>query len=246
MTTLGDPFTVLESVDSTNNYAMAQVSAGLATHGAAFFTGQQTAGKGQRNKSWNSGIDENLALSIVVEPGLAIHEQFYFSAAIALASYDLVKIEAGAGVSIKWPNDIYWRDKKAAGILIENKLKGAVWTFSIVGIGLNLNQLHFDPALVNPVSLSQVSGKTYDLLHSARQLCTCVDNRFRQLHERNKPAILEEYNSVLYKKGELIRLIKDGTAFETIVQGVNESGQLVTGKSPGQTFTPGEIQWVHD
>lgn len=108
-------------MDSTNNYAMAQVYAGLAKHGMAWFANEQFAGKGQRGKDWITQPGENIALSIVLQPNfIEPFNQFQVSAAVALGVFDFFSKYAGDETKIKWPNDIYWRDRKAGGILIEN------------------------------------------------------------------------------------------------------------------------------
>src|SRR5688572_2022740 len=168
---IGQPFTILSSVDSTNNYAMARVQAGLAQHGAAWFAHEQTAGKGQRNKHWLTNPSENILLSVVLQPfTLTASEQFLLSASVALACCDFYKNYAGEETSIKWPNDLYWRDRKAGGILIENNFRGSEWVFAIAGIGININQTSFDPALPNPVSLKQITGKNFNVIQLAREL----------------------------------------------------------------------------
>ncbi|HUM64961.1 MAG TPA: biotin--[acetyl-CoA-carboxylase] ligase, partial [Chitinophagaceae bacterium] len=164
-TRIGEPFIELLSVDSTNNYALTQVRAGLAQHGTAFFAHEQLAGKGQRGKSWTAAPDSSLILSVVVDPHpLAIGQQFQLSACIALAGLALLRKYAGGNVAIKWPNDLYWRDRKAGGILIENIIGAKTvetrsanedpsygeWQWAIVGIGINLNQEFFPEELKNP------------------------------------------------------------------------------------------------
>lgn len=100
---------------------MAQVRSGLAKHGDGFFAMAQVKGKGQRGKTWITEPGANIILTLVLQPSpLALTQQFIFSAAIALAVRDFFSFYAGEETSIKWPNDIYWRDRKAGGILIEN------------------------------------------------------------------------------------------------------------------------------
>ncbi|WP_315818363.1 biotin--[acetyl-CoA-carboxylase] ligase [Paraflavitalea speifideaquila] len=121
--TIGQRLIILPVIDSTNNYAMAQATAGLASHGTVYFALQQTAGKGQRGKTWHTTPGENIMMSVVIQPqALITNQQFLLSAAIALGCYDFFKTYAGEETSIKWPNDIYWRDRKAAGILIESRV----------------------------------------------------------------------------------------------------------------------------
>jgi BirA family biotin operon repressor/biotin-[acetyl-CoA-carboxylase] ligase len=180
---IGHSFIELKSVDSSNNYAMERVHAGSASHGAIFFAHEQWAGKGQRGKSWLSSPGENIVISAVLEPVfLPITRQFALSTAIALSSHDLISRYAGIEeISIKWPNDLYWRDRKAGGILIENSFRGAHWLFAIAGIGINVNQVEFPAGLQNPVSLRQITGRRFNAVELARELGNCLERRFEQL-----------------------------------------------------------------
>ena len=164
-------FNILDTVDSTNNYAMAKVHAGMARHGMVWFTREQTAGKGQRGKSWKSDKGKNIAMSLVLEPGrLQINDQFHLSAAVAISCFEFFAAFAGEETKIKWPNDLFWRDRKAGGILIENVLQGKIWKWAVVGIGLNINQTKFDKSILNPVSLKQITGKTFDIIELGKSL----------------------------------------------------------------------------
>ena len=138
---IGHSFTALQSVDSTNNYAMAQVHAGLARHGMAIFAREQYAGRGQRGRTWVAAPGDNITMSVVLEPHfLSLSQQFQLSAALSLAIHDFLQSFTLTPFYIKWPNDLYWGDRKAAGILIESILKGDKWAFAVAGIGININQ----------------------------------------------------------------------------------------------------------
>lgn len=248
-------FTVLDSVDSTNNYAMAKVHAGLAKHGDGWYAHHQTTGKGQRGKKWHTGKGKNIALSIVIEPlPLLISEQFKLSAAIALACYDFFCAYAGDETKIKWPNDIYWRDRKAGGLLIENVIgKSATttkpankssWKFAIAGIGININETSFDPVLTNPVSLKQITGKDFEPVELAKQLHQIILKRVSEIHEKPFEILLKEYNKHLYKINEPVWLKKNGIDFESVIKGVTESGQLFTTDRIDNFFDFGEVEWI--
>ena len=156
---LGSPFIELLSVDSTNNYALTKLHAGLTQHGAAFFAHEQIAGKGQRGKTWISEKDANLILSVVINPHhlLELTQQFLLSACVAVSAAEFFSRYAGDATRIKWPNDLYWSDRKAGGILIENIIGSqrsdtespiASWLWAVAGIGININQItrHFNSA----------------------------------------------------------------------------------------------------
>ncbi|MES2430447.1 MAG: biotin--[acetyl-CoA-carboxylase] ligase [Bacteroidota bacterium] len=245
MSSLSDQFHILPSVDSTNNYAMAKAHAGMAKSGDCYFTPLQINGKGQMGKQWLSGENENIALSIVVAPdGLKIPDQFYLSAVVSIACLDFFTAYAGDETKIKWPNDIYWRDRKAGGILIENVFKGKDWLWSVIGIGLNLNQGAFDDQLKNPVSLKQITGKNFDTVELARQLHLKVYNAIIELKANSFETVLERYNSLLFKLNERVKLKKGTAVFETVIKGVNEQGQLLTMDTLPQEFNFGEVSWV--
>lgn len=242
MYSIGNSFIILESVDSTNNYAMAKVHAGLAKHGDAYFSMTQTAGKGQRGKTWKSGNGENIILSCIIQPDmLSLTNPFILSMTIALSCYDFVNHYTCSDTTIKWPNDIYWRDRKAGGILIENRIKGNEWQYAVVGIGLNINQISFSPNLINPVSLKQITGNTYNIVNLAKELCDYIQNR---LDMNNRETILEEYNRHLYKSNKKVILKIKNSVFETFIRGVNADGQLITYNIKEEFFNWGEVEWV--
>jgi BirA family biotin operon repressor/biotin-[acetyl-CoA-carboxylase] ligase len=245
MPVIGQYFNALKSVDSTNNYAMRQVHAGLAKHGVAYLAYEQTAGKGQRGKTWTTSPGETITISLVLEPsGIIISNRFLLSIAIALGCYDLVNQYAGDDTKIKWPNDIYWRDRKAGGILVENVIMGSEWKFAIAGIGLNINQENFPDFPITPVSLKQITGKTSDIEALAKALCACLEMRYQSLLQGHGHELLLEYNDHLYKKNETIRIRKNNIVFEALVKNVNEVGELVTETAIQESFSIGEVEWI--
>lgn len=245
MQSIGKPFTELKEVNSTNNYAMAMAQKGAAKHGEAWFAHHQTKGKGSRGKSWNSSAGENIILSVLLQPGNDIlpSQSFYLTAAVALAAYDFFRKYAVDDVSVKWTNDVYWRDRKAAGILIENVVRGNHYLWSVVGIGMNINQTVFDEALPNPVSLKQITGKTYNVVALAKELCECLQHRYEQL-QKSKESILNDYNEVLYKRNEKVKLKKNNIAFTGIIKQVDALGFLEVEDGLQPQFAFGEIEWV--
>lgn len=241
------PFIVLPVTDSTNNYAMAQVKAGLAVPGTAFLALEQTAGKGQRGKSWQAPPGVNIMMSRVIDPApLPLAEQFALSAAVALGCYDFFKKYAGAeDCRIKWPNDLYWQDRKAGGILIENLLSASgEWKTAIAGTGININQAAFPDSVTGAVSLLQITGKQHDLLDLARELYTSIGNWLERLKTDGPLPVLEAYNRVLYRNGETVKLRKEGMVFQTRVLGVNLQGQLLTADPVAQCWDHGMVEWV--
>jgi BirA family biotin operon repressor/biotin-[acetyl-CoA-carboxylase] ligase len=243
-------------VDSTNNYARSLIHEGLAQHGMAVFTHDQVAGKGQRGKVWVSEKDANITMSIVLKPGLLLSEQFQLSACAAVAVHDFFSHYAGENTKIKWPNDLYWQDRKAGGILIENVVQSresgvgnrepetSGWLWAIIGMGININQTGFDPDLPNPVSLKQITGKSFDPIVLAKELCSVLNNYFQQLITDGFHSIYTQYLAHLYKKKEAVKLKKGSRVFEAIIKGVSPAGLLMTQHSIEEEFNFGEVEWV--
>ncbi|MEO6542128.1 MAG: biotin--[acetyl-CoA-carboxylase] ligase, partial [Ferruginibacter sp.] len=208
-------FTILDTVDSTNNYAMGRVHAGMAKHGMLWFAKEQTAGKGQRGKAWQMEKGKSIAMSLVLEPRrLQIKDQFHLSAVVALACFEFFETYAGDETKIKWPNDLFWRDRKAGGVLIENKYQGKAWKWAVVGIGININQTAFDKFLINPVSLKQITGKNFDTIDLAKELYALLMKNLAE--QRTIEQIILQYNERLYKVNKTVTLKKGEIKFDTV------------------------------
>ena len=145
-----------DEISSTNDWLIERISTQKFHEGTVVLASFQTKGKGQRGSEWLSQANKSLTFSVLLKPSflLPIHA-FDLSICVALAlSVSLNKLRLG--FKIKWPNDIYFQDKKIAGILIENQMSQSVYQNAIVGIGLNVNQVHFDD-LSNAISLTSTN-----------------------------------------------------------------------------------------
>lgn len=241
---IGEPFIQLAKVDSTNNYAMAQIHNGLAQHGSTWFALSQTAGKGQRGKRWNAAEGVNILQTVVIDAS-AFHlsNPFVLTMLVANACYGFFSKYAGDETSIKWPNDIYWRDRKAGGILIENVIRGTKWAWALVGTGININQTAFAD-LPNPVSLKQITGKTYNSVELGMELCTHLDRHYNNYLKEGAAPVLETYNQHLYMKDRKVQMKKENIVFECTVDKVNMNGDLVVKGCSWEHFTFGEVEWL--
>lgn len=235
---------VLEKVDSTNNYAMALIQRAEATNGNAVFAMEQTNGKGRRGKWWNSHIGDNIILSITAQmQWLPVSKQFELSVAAALGCHDFVSKYNPSTTSIKWPNDIFINDSKAGGILIENLIKGTLWQWAVIGIGININQVDFEKYNLPPISLKQITGNDYNVLKMAEELHALVLKRIDELKSGEFSKMLEEYNENLYGKGRLAKLKKQNIVFETKIVGVSDAGQLITNDALERRFNFDEVEF---
>lgn len=236
---------ILESVDSTNNYAMGLIHSGKARDGNAWLAMEQTQGKGRQGKIWETEKGQNVILSIVSRTHfLQVYEQFKLSIAVSLSCYDFFKINHNINLNIKWPNDLFWNDRKAGGVLIENVIKGNIWQWAVIGIGININQTKFSSEQNRPVSLKQITGQTYNVIESGNQLYMAVMDRVEELKANGSKKMLAEYNRILYKRNEKVKLKKKNIIFETTITGVSPLGQLQTVDSMERKFDCDEVEWV--
>jgi BirA family biotin operon repressor/biotin-[acetyl-CoA-carboxylase] ligase len=241
---IGKPFIELLSVESTNNYAMGLARAGMAQHGTTVFTHDQTRGRGQRTKEWLSQKDQNIAMSVIIEARrFDPSHLFILSMAVAVAVREFLSEHIKEEIKIKWPNDIYWRDRKAAGILIENLWQGSEWRFAILGIGINVNQTDFGELGVKAVSLKQITGEGFNPVTLAKQLCEVLDGKYN-LMVLDPLLIVDQYKLNLYKLNEQIRLKKDNRVFEGRFKDVTIKGQMVVEHAIEEKFDVGEVEWI--
>ncbi len=235
-------FSILEQVDSTNNYAMEAIRKGIALDGSCWFTANQSSGKGQRGKTWESAGNENLAMSIVLKPKVSfIHNLFILNALISLEVRQICEtVTQLKGFKIKWPNDIFFGDKKAAGILIENSFFDGQPSNSVIGVGMNVNQIEFGSHLPRATSLKLIRGKDFDSVEIARQLHRSFLAATAGLKEDQ---IVAAYNQHLYKKNEEVKLKVNTVSFLTTIKSVSAFGELITDDSFERHFNFGEVSW---
>ena len=202
---IGVPLIELSTIDSTNIYAMAQIKAGLAKSVSCFRADFQTHGKGQHGRVWESAKGQNMICSYILElknldalKNWTPTDQMGFSAAIALGARTFFAGFAGSETKIKKPNDIYFRDRKAGGILIENLVRGKEWTWTVIGIGMNINQSSFSSAAVNsvssnPISLQEITNQSWDVKkmqqHLSEALTTAIQNWLTEGDEKTIEAL---------------------------------------------------------
>lgn len=200
----------------------------------AVYTDFQSAGRGQRGNSWESEDGANLLFSIVFFPEfLEANKQFYLSQVNALALQETLSRYAD-DITVKWPNDIYWKDKKLCGTLIENDLTGMHLSRSVAGSGVNLNQKEFISNAPNPVSLSQITGQTYEIEDILNQILERTAFHYEKLKKGKGAEIAEQYSSVLYRR-EGFHTYRDAHGiFKASIVEIQPSGRLILEDEVGQ------------
>lgn len=216
----------LQETRSTNTYLDNLDTETPQNEGCVVITHTQSAGRGQRGNTWEAEPGQNLTFSYLLRPtAVAAREQFVLSQAVSLAVVDVLSRYAD-GFSVKWPNDIYYKDSKIAGILIEHHLSGMNISRTIVGIGLNINQLQFLSDAPNPISLRQITGKEYCLDDVLYEILQATTIRYDQCLE-NRELLQSNYASVLYRKDGFYTYRDANGEFEARIQEVLPEGFLL-------------------
>ena len=223
----------LQETRSTNTYLDNLDVETSQQEGCVVITHTQSAGRGQRGNSWEAEPGMNLTFSYLLRPeSVAAREQFVLSQAVALAVVDVLSRYA-EGFSVKWPNDIYYRDSKIAGILIEHHLSGMNISRTIVGIGLNINQQQFLSDAPNPISLRQITGEEYNLDKILDEVLEATTHRYAQCIN-NRAVLQSEYALVLYRKDGFYTYRDAEGEFSAKIQEVLPEGFLVLCDTDGR------------
>lgn len=236
----------IKETDSTNNYLRNELLKNVLEEGTTITTDFQTAGKGQRGNSWESKKGENLLFSTVLYPVMIkANEQFIISQIVSLAIADTLNSYT-ENITIKWPNDIYWKEKKICGILIENDLLGDRLNQSIIGIGLNINQKEFFSNAPNPISLYQITGIEHDRLQILNDIAERIHHYYTLLKLGKKAEIRNEYKEHLFRK-DGYHLFHDGEhEFTARIKDVEDCGLLVLEDEKGadRSFAFKEVRYI--
>ena len=224
---VGNQIIKLNSVDSTNNYTAKLVNETNISFGTVIMADFQTRGKGQRSSYWKSEKGLNLLISIYFDSSFLIFENvFYLSKAIALAIRECVEKIIGTQVLIKWPNDILVNGSKISGVLIENQWKNEKLMSSIIGVGLNVNQVVF-PGEDNILSLNNLTSEVYNLNSILKSLCLCLDTQFSRLRNFDFFDIDCQYHSFLFNYNQWSNYEKNNINFKGKLIKVDSFGKMV-------------------
>jgi BirA family biotin operon repressor/biotin-[acetyl-CoA-carboxylase] ligase len=227
----------LEEVDSTNNYLQRLAESGTVEEGVVIVAAMQTSGRGHGDNSWESERAKNLTFSLLLKPWhIEPANQFNITMLVSLAISNVLEQHLQRHrVSIKWPNDIYAGDKKIAGMLIQNSLKGNRLEHSIVGIGLNVNQTRFLAETPNPVSIKMLMKSNTSLDELLRSLLAELLKNYEVSYS---PQYLERiraaYLGKLYRLNEWSGFRAGGAAFQAKILGIGQFGRLKLQMKDGQ------------
>lgn len=223
---MGKKTVYLPECRSTNDEAASMIARGLAEDGLAVVAGAQTAGKGQRGNSWESEPGRNITLSIVIHSGfLDPSENFMLTVIASLGLCDLLSEYLPDGEPrIKWPNDIMTLEGKLAGILIENFIRGHRMEWTVIGLGINVNQRIFSTP--GAVSLARICGQEFGHDELLKLLFHHFENRLRALRRGLTGTLMSDYHRRMYWLGETRRFEVGDREIEGRIEGVDDLGKL--------------------
>lgn len=219
------PHIHLPETDSTNKYARESLSGAPVT---LVSTDYQTSGRGQRGNSWESQAGKNLLFTLAVSPvGIPASQQFTVCELISVAICDILK-NYTTDIHIKWPNDIYYRDQKLCGILIEHDIEGSHLSRTLIGVGLNVNQKEFISDAPNPISLFQILRHEIErepLLHAIAEHFAELYQQYC-LHTLDSSTLHNSYTSLLYRRDTEASYKDTQGHFTAILRDVAPDGTL--------------------
>ncbi len=218
------------SLNSTNLEAQKLLSQeNKPLEGTTLVADLQTDGKGQRGNAWDSPTGQNLLSSYILYPKhLLPKQQFMLNIISSLSVLDLLQELGLEGISIKWPNDIYIGNKKVAGILPQSNIASQNILSTVIGIGLNVNQKTFNPALPNPTSIFHEKNKKSKLDDILERLCFFLEARYLQSKSTSGITTLrKQYTNSLFRLDKVATYLIDGKHQAGIIQGIDANGKLI-------------------
>ncbi|MBI9068569.1 MAG: biotin--[acetyl-CoA-carboxylase] ligase [Salinivirgaceae bacterium] len=236
----------LKQADSTNAYLKNLLSSEILPEGIVVLAKDQTNGKGQGANSWESEAKKNLTFSLLLKPEfLPADKMFLISKVVSLGIVDYLN-SLNKKFTIKWPNDIYYLDKKIAGILIENQLLGNKLNYSIIGIGLNVNQELFYSDAPNPMSLKNIFHKEFNLPEMLANIISQINIWYEILQDGWFDKINDSYFNDLYRNTGFYDFTAENETFHAKIKSIEEDGQMVLKTTKGELrkFYFKEVEFV--
>jgi BirA family transcriptional regulator, biotin operon repressor / biotin---[acetyl-CoA-carboxylase] ligase len=222
----------LKVVDSTNAHAHLLMDQGKDEEGMVILSLEQTAGKGQRGKAWESVSGMGLFASIILKPeNTRADHQFFLNKAITLGVADYIEGKTGYKTKIKWPNDLMVKDAKIGGLLIENTLRGNMISGVIAGVGINLNNTNFPEVFETPASsFKMLTGHSFDPLIEIEDLFTHVWKYYRLFVNGELEMIDTDYHNKLYLLDTMSGFKQNDDVFYAKLHSVDNNGAAILEK----------------
>ena len=237
-----------KELDSTNRTASALIDNKMINGPTAIISEYQKSGRGQLQTKWHSMPNKNLTFSLAYPKfNQPIENQFKINKCLSLAVKSAID-SAGITTKIKWPNDIYFENKKLAGLLVENQISGQQISRCVAGIGININQEEWPDVLNNPISLKQIIGSSTDLKKLFDIWIPLIHTNFTELLGKSNSNISNLYNNSLYGRNQWLNFSDNDLQFRGKITEVNALGELIILNEKGITknYRFKEIEFLFD
>ena len=234
----------LDATDSTNTFLKELARTTVVDDFTVVVTEAQTKGRGQLGNTWISEGGKNLTFSVLCRfEDLSVDNAFSLNYAVSLAIFNALKLIIPEKLTVKWPNDILSSKEKLCGILIENAVKNGKIAESVIGVGLNVNQIEFQDGIA-ATSLKIITTQDFDKDLLLNELLQEIKRQIGFVRAEKFSSLKETYESVLFKKGvPAMYATTDNNTFMGKIIGISDLGQLMVeleGESI-QKFNPKEI-----
>jgi BirA family biotin operon repressor/biotin-[acetyl-CoA-carboxylase] ligase len=238
----------LASVGSTNTYLLDLVSKTLPTEGMLVRTRHQTHGRGQIGSHWHDEPGKSLLFSVLLRPQwLPVDQAYLLTQVTCLAVYDTLH-PYEKSIRIKWPNDVYLRDRKIGGMLLQSVIAGQQFRYVVAGLGLNVHRCVWPASLTEAASLEELTGQAWDQDALLEDLLRQLEVRYVQLRQGQWTQVADDYHQALYRRDEpSFFRERSGREFHGFLRGVNRRGHLQVEEDgvPGlRTFDLKEIAFA--
>lgn len=215
--------------------------------GTVIMADDQFAGRGQQNNVWHSRAGLNLTFSIFLRPFFLLpSNQFMLNIAVSTAINKALELFLPEGVKVKWPNDIFFGDRKLGGVLIENSLQGNLIKTSIIGIGINVNQRDFNVKKVGAaISMCEILQQDVDLVKLLSEICLQMEQQYFLLKACNYDVLFREYLDRLYRFEQKALYKDDNGIFEGKIVDVSSNGQLtIAAGGQNRNYNFKEVEFI--
>jgi len=224
----------LPETDSTNKYLLRIIETEHLCSGSIVWADLQTAGRGQADNRWESEAGKNLTFSILFYPERAPANRLFAINEIASLSVKYTLDKYLPDMTVKWANDVYYKDSKIAGILIENAIMDGEISQSVIGIGININQKVFSSDAPNPISMTQITGQTYDLKMIMDDFRRIFAEQSERLNNACYDTIHSHYLNAMYRKVGFYEYADDTGSFSARIYDIEPTGRLILERPDGR------------
>lgn len=240
---------VHDQIDSTNSYLVKLSNANPETSAVVCLAEQQTAGKGRRGREWISPFGSNVYASIIWRFDEGPANLSGLSLAIGVAIINALKIHGIDDAGLKWPNDIYWQQRKLGGILVEVSGEVDGPCHAVIGLGLNLFLAEQHSAKIDQdwVDINEILGESHQLSRN-QLLATLIEQLIAvtSLYRSESFALYrDQWRQFDCMQGQQVSLYMGNTQIDGTILGINDAGLLILQTESGatQSFASGEVSF---